>query len=448
MTFPHWLPDQPEHAGALPESVDVVVIGAGIIGVSAAIYLARAGKRVLVLEKGRVGAEQSTRNWGWIRTQGRDPDEIPISLESRRLWAELDQDCNGQLGISTVGVTYLAKTEKSRASYEKWLGSAAGHPELDSKMLSRKELRALMPHAGDHWVGALHTASDMRGEPWQAVPALARLAAREGVAIREEVAVRALETTAGRVSGVMTEHGPVRAEQVVLAGGAWSALFLRNHGFSIPQLSVRCTVLATEPTPDVQAGAAVDNRFAWRRRDDGAYTLAPSAYAELFLGPDAVRAVPSYLKLLQSGGFQVVLRPWAPKGYPDAWGTPRRWAKTDVSPFERCRILDPEPSTRKVWELPEQFAEAFPGQAKPKVARAWAGMIDVMPDVVPVVDHVPGVSGLIVATGMCGHGFGIGPAFGRIIADMAAGQPLGHDMSRFRYGRFSDGSPLRPGPNL
>ena len=75
-------------------------------------------------------------------------------------------------------------------------------------------------------------------------------------------------------------------------------------------------------------------------------------------------------------------------------------------------------------------------------------MIDVMPDVVPVVDHVPGVSGLIVATGMCGHGFGIGPAFGRIIADMAAGQPLGHDMSRFRYGRFSDGSPLRPGPNL
>ncbi|MDJ0823055.1 MAG: FAD-dependent oxidoreductase, partial [Paracoccaceae bacterium] len=76
------------------------------------------------------------------------------------------------------------------------------------------------------------------------------------------------------------------------------------------------------------------------------------------------------------------------------------------------------------------------------------GMIDVLPDVVPVVDHVKALPGLIAVTGMCGHGFGIGPAFGRIAADMAAGDDPGHDLSRFRLSRFSDGSKMVPGPNI
>ncbi len=447
MSFPHWLPDAPEHTGALPDACDLVIIGGGVIGVATALYARRAGLSVVVLDKGRVGAEQSTRNWGWIRTQGRDPAEIPISLESRGLWADLNRDCQGRLGIATVGVTYLAKSDTTLLGYQDWLESARGHG-LDSRILSRRDLRALMPQAADRWAGALHTPSDMRGEPWAAVPELARLAAREGVVIREGCAVRGLDMVAGRVAGVVTEHGRIRAVRVVLAGGAWSALLMARHGVRIPQLSVRATVLATEPVPDVQAGAATDSDFAWRRRDDGGYTLAPSAYSELFIGPDAIRHTPVYLKLLAKGGFQVVPRLAAPRGYPDAWTTPRRWRNDEQSPFERCRILDPAPPAAKVAQLPQQFAAAFPGQPAPKVSRAWAGMIDVLPDVVPIVDHCAALPGLTVATGMCGHGFGIGPAFGRIVADMVQGKPAGHDMHRFRFGRFADGSRLTPGPNL
>ena len=75
-------------------------------------------------------------------------------------------------------------------------------------------------------------------------------------------------------------------------------------------------------------------------------------------------------------------------------------------------------------------------------------MIDCMPDVVPIVDRVPKLAGLIVATGMSGHGFGIGPGFGRVLASMATEKPIGHDISRFRFERFNDGSKLEPGPSI
>ena len=74
-------------------------------------------------------------------------------------------------------------------------------------------------------------------------------------------------------------------------------------------------------------------------------------------------------------------------------------------------------------------------------------MIDTMPDVVPVVDHSP-LRGLTIATGMSGHGFGIGPGIGRIVADLVTGTRPGHDLSRFRLARFSDGTRIAPGPSL
>jgi glycine/D-amino acid oxidase-like deaminating enzyme len=75
-------------------------------------------------------------------------------------------------------------------------------------------------------------------------------------------------------------------------------------------------------------------------------------------------------------------------------------------------------------------------------------MIDAMPDIVPIVDAVPALPGLTLAAGMSGHGFGIGPGFGRVIARRLLGEPDEHDLSRFRFGRFTDGSRLRPGPSL
>jgi len=234
----------------------------------------------------------------------------------------------------------------------------------------------------------------------------------------------------------------------VLAGGAWSALFARAHGVNIPQLSVRATVLATEPLPEVFAGNAADDDFAFRRRKDGGYTLAPGAAHDFFIGPDAFRHAAVYLPVLKKDFRATRFHPAAPAGYPDAWGTPRRWAADAASPFEAMRVLNPAPSARIVAQVQRAFAECFPSLGVPRLRAAWAGMIDTMPDVVPVIDRVAALPGLVLATGMSGHGFGIGPGIGRVVADLVAGNPPGHDLHRFRLSRFSDGTKIAPGPSL
>ncbi|MHA7875039.1 NAD(P)/FAD-dependent oxidoreductase [Roseivivax sp.] len=447
MSFPFTLPTPTEHGDAPPGRAAVVVIGGGVIGTTAALHLARQGHEVALLEKGRIAAEQSSRNWGWIRVQGRDMAEIPIAQEAQNLWQELDTAARGRLGLKQIGVNYLTRSETSLANYEDWLTEARTYG-VSSRMLSRAELGEALPGAKADWIGGLQTPTDHKAEPWVAVPELARMARDAGARVVERCAVRALEIEAGRVTGVVTEKGRVKCDAVILAGGAWSSLFLRRHGVSIPQLSVRSTALETGPLPQVTGTAGVDDRLAFRPRADGGYTLAPSTLSELYPGPDAVRAVRQYLPVLRQGGFEVKLRLRAPEGFPDGWRTPRTWAEDSASPFEAMRILNPPPNRDKAEAAARAFAATFPELGEVRVRTAWAGMIDVLPDVVPVVDRVADLPGLTVATGMCGHGFGIGPAFGRIAAALALGEEPGHDLHRFRLSRFSDGSKMVPGPNL
>lgn len=433
----------------LPEAGDVVIIGGGVIGVFAALYLARRGKRVVLCEKGRIAGEQSSRNWGWIRQQGRDPAELPIMTEALRLWREVSAQTGENFGFRKAGVSYLASTQDELARLETWL-DVARDQQLDTRALTGPQIDTIIDHpAGGHkWVGGIITPSDCCAEPWLAVPAVAELAQSEGVIIRENCAVRGLDIASGQVAGVVTEAGTVRCEQVVLAGGAWSSLFARRHGVKFPQLSVHSTAASTAPLPDFSAGCAADEDLAFRRRQDGAYTLALGDTKRHYIGPDSLRNLKKYLPVLGQNAKSTTLHPAAPAHYPDAWGTGRKWDADRPGPFEAMRVLDPAPNPRVVAKLQSNFARRFPNIGKPAIATSWAGMIDTMPDLVPVVDRAPSLPGLIIATGMSGHGFGIGPGFGKIIASIACSTPTGHDISRFRFLRFSDGSKLNLGPSL
>ena len=436
----------------LPDSVDVVVIGGGVTGVFTALFAARAGLKVLICEKGRIAGEQSSRNWGWIRQQGRDEAELPIMMEASRLWEEMDNKVKGRTGFHRGGVCHLASSESDLETRSLWVETAKKY-QLDTRILSKAEVGNLFDQgsAGNRahqWVGATYTPSDARAEPWQAVPAVAELAQNEGVLIRENCAVRKLDIEVGQIKGVVTETGRVKTEQVVLAGGAWSSLFARSHGISFPQLSVRSTVSQTAPMQEVFSGNANDKGLAFRRREDGGYTLSGGDRHDLYIGPDAFRGFFKYLPVLKENIEETYFKLKAPKDFPDAWGTMRDWGGEEVSPFERMRVLDPKPNLGQVEMNRKRFAERFPELGKPTIVNAWAGMIDCLPDVVPIIDRAPNLEGLVIATGMSGHGFGIGPGFGKIIAEMLGGKQPGHDMKRFRFSRFTDGSKLMPGPSI
>jgi glycine/D-amino acid oxidase-like deaminating enzyme len=434
-------------AGPLPAACDVVVIGGGVIGVMSAWFLAEKGLRVTLCEKGRIAGEQSSRNWGWVRQQGRDPAELPIMIEAMRIWKSLAQELGEGLGFRQEGALYLAKTEAEMAGFADWLPHAQANG-LDTMMQSKAQVSARLKGAADVWCGGLITPSDGRAEPWVAVPMLAGGAVARGAVIVENCAVRTLDIVAGRIAGVVTEVGRIACSHVVLAGGAWSRLFATAHGVTFPQLLVAGSVAATEPMPDVFAGNATDDKFAFRRRADGSYTIAPGMEHDFYIGPNAFRSAFSYLPTLMKDFRSTNFRAAAPTGFPDAWGTKRHWAADEVTPFEKMRVLNPKPNLKTIARVQDSFAKAFPSLGRPKLRSVWAGMIDTMPDIVPVIDHAAAIPGLVIATGMSGHGFGIGPGVGRVVSDLVMGNDPGHDLSRFRLSRFSDGSKIAPGPSL
>lgn len=426
----------PEHQAQLPEHADLVVIGGGVIGVMTAWFARKSGLSVVLLEKGRIACEQSSRNWGWVRQQGRHLAELPLSIEALRLWPELQNEVNAELGFRREGVMFIATTKKAEAEHDDWLQSAKPFG-VDTKIIPQSQLGNYFPHVDRRWRSAMLTPSDGRAEPWIAVSTVARALADRGGIVRENCAVRCLDIQAGALTAVVTEVGVIRTSRAVLAAGPWSSLFLQNYGVSIPQLSVRATVAATAPMPDMDyTGGAEDSAIAWRKRLDGGYTLAQGEFHEFYIGRDAFRHFGRFAPILARDIMRTRLLPTAPRGYPDAWGTPRKWNADEQSPFERQRVLNPQPNRGRMRAIQRSFQDRFPSLGAVTLQQAWAGMIDVTPDDIPILDEVPGLPGLILATGMCGHGFGIGPAMGKALANMASGQPTGHDMTPFRFDRF------------
>ena len=220
---------------SLPARADVVVVGAGVIGVAAALELARAGLTVAVVDKGFVAAEQSSRNWGWVRQQGRDRREIPLIVESLRRWDRLQEESPIDLGFRRAGLVSLTRSQDELDRWRRWAerGRAGG---ILVEELSPAEAEQAFPSRGRPWIGGLSTPTDGKAEPSIAVPAIARLARSAGVTIHQETAVRGLDVSAGRIQGVVTERGRIAASRVLVAVGAWSSQLLRRHGVRLPQL--------------------------------------------------------------------------------------------------------------------------------------------------------------------------------------------------------------------
>ncbi len=425
----------------LPARVDVVVIGGGIIGASTALELCERGLSVLLCEKGRIGGEQSSRNWGWVRIALRDPREIPLMAVSNRIWQGLDARTGRKTGYTRAGILYAAPTAKKQAEYERWAEHLAPH-QIQSRIVRGPEMDSLLPgHHGATGTG-LYTPDDGRAEPQWATPAIAEAARDKGAHLLTRCAVRSVEVAAGRIAGVMTERGRVACDKVVLAGGAWSRLFAGNAGVELPQLKVLNTVMRTsriDGGPQVSLGTA---GFALRKRADGGYNVATANENIVDIVPDSFRLARAFLPALAADWRSLRFR--LSGRWHDEAREPRRWLPTDETAFERCRTLDPDPSARVLRACWARARRAFPLLEGAEILQSWAGMIDVTPDAIPVISPVNDLAGLFIATGFSGHGFGIGPGAGRLMADLVTGTTPVVDPHDFRLSRFTDGSRVRP----
>ncbi|MGO7761449.1 NAD(P)/FAD-dependent oxidoreductase [Rhizobium ruizarguesonis] len=427
------IPDSVPSSTALPAKVDVVIIGGGIIGVCTALTLAEHGVSVALCEKGLIAGEQSGRNWGWVRQMGRDPTELPLAMQSLARWKEMNERTGEETGFRQTGIAYLCRNAHQEAEYEAWLVHART-VGLDSKLLRRQELRQHLPGMVDGFSAALHTSTDGRAEPFKAAPAIARAAIRAGAHVITGCAVRSVERSAGRISGVITEKGPIHCSSVVLAGGAWSRLFAGNMGLDFPQLKILGTVAratSVDGVPDMPIGA--DN-FAFRRRLDGGFSIAMRNANIAPVVPDSFRLFADFFPNLIKSWRELKLR--VGNRFIQEWKTPRSWSPDDISPFEQVRILDPVPFERFNREGLAHLVKAFPAFAEARITQSWAGLVDVTPDAVPVIGPINSIPGFFIASGFSGHGFGIGPGAGQLMAEIVMGATTCVDPTPFRFDRF------------
>ena len=392
--------------------------------------------------RAHVAGEQSGRNWGWVRIQGRDTREIPMMQDSLATWDGLADALGEDVGFTRGGCFFTARSDTELDALAGWAKLAPDYG-LDTRIVYSQELAALVPGGVPGiWRGALYTPSDGRAEPHKAVPALARGVARAGGTVLESCAVRGLETTGGAVSGVVTEHGVIRCSTALCAAGAWTSLFCRSLGVDVPQLTVRGTVARTAAADAGLEGNLFDDTLGIRRREDGGYTVAHGAILEHFVTPASFRYFLKFFAALKQE-FRIVRLRFGGE-FINALRTPRRWALDRESPFERTRVLNPPPTPKVLRELRQQVDHLFPTLKDVPFVESWAGMIESSPDVVPIIDAIEAPRGLFVATGFSGHGFGIGPGAGRAIAAMLTGETPPVDLGEFRLSRFFDGTPIRP----
>jgi glycine/D-amino acid oxidase-like deaminating enzyme len=424
----------------IPTATDVVVIGAGASGLFTAWNLAKWGINVTVCEKGEVGAEASSRAFGWISGLLLDPCKLELSQQSLELWNEAQSEF-GELGFRSNGLCFLAESEEELGYFESWRDQARSSRYRDIEVLAPEGVTQLLRHSTRQWTGAIWARSDGSVEPKLLPAVVAEGARRRGVKIIQNCAVRGLDLAGGRIAGVVTEHGRIQAQRVVFAGNVWSRLFCGNLGVNVPQLYVLMSMGCTHPLADGPTCSGGQEHWAWRRQIDGAYSLGRLRGQRLPVTRDCIQLFSKFLPALKAEARNVHLS-FGKEARRDLFW-PRTWSLDQPSVFERIRIFDPvadeRPSERSL-QLNAVNSRAFRGAA---IAETWAGAVTLTPDNLPIAGAVEQIPGLYLLTG-CSYGLTWAPVLGRMIADLISNQAPTIDPSPYRLNRFFDGTPIIP----
>ncbi|RFC65868.1 NAD(P)/FAD-dependent oxidoreductase [Mesorhizobium denitrificans] len=412
---------------------DLIIIGAGIVGCSAAFYAAKNGMRVLVFERETPGSAQSGRNLGFVRQQGRDFRELSLAIAAMKLWEGVETELGRKVGWFRGGNLALATSDADMARHEEWQVRAMDFG-LDTLLLTTEQVITKLPllSRNANIKGAMYTASDGKAEPGRATRAYFEAALELGVSFSLGASVSRIDVSAGRVTGVWSGGRLHRSRMVLCAAGAGSGRLLRAIGLDLPQEQIRATVVRTLPRPELKLEPCVSGPLTGIRQDvRGAYVVSVAG-GEYDVRWDSWRYARSYAPVRKSNPDIARINVWAPLQRIFGRGYDRPLA--DIPPT-RDHVA---PDAWRTKEAITEFRHLFPALEDTQVETSWAGIIDTLPDVVPAMGAVDALEGLLVATGFSGHGFGPGPMAGKIMADLATGQQPHIDISELSPARFKN----------
>jgi len=428
---------------SLPPTADAVIIGAGIVGTFAAYYLAQRGMKVALVEKGRVGAEQSSRNWGWCRQQNRDARELPMATKSLELWERFAADSGEKTGFRRCGLLYLSNDDEELATWARWRDFART-VGVTTQVLSATEATQRAAWTGKPLKGGVFSPTDGTADQASAAPAVARALLKLGGTVLQGCAARGVEREGGRITAVVTEKGTIRTKVAVLSAGAWASSFCRQLGIRFPQATVRQSSAAISPGAGELPDALHTKAISITRRADGGHTLAISGRGRVDPTAQFLRFSPQFLPMFLRRWRS--LAPGGLEGIRSGHESLARWRLDQPTPMERMRVLDPSVDESAVRLMYERAAALIPAIRERTITAKWAGYIDSTPDGVPGIGEVTGIPGLVLAAGFSGHGFGIGPGAGHLVADLVSGakpfidpRPLHPDrFGHSAWGRVAD----------
>lgn len=418
---------------APPGRADAVVIGAGIVGLAAAYELAERGMRVVVLDRSHAGAAQSSRSWGFIRQQGRSVEELPLMIESNRMWRELHTRLGTDIDWVQGGNLRLTDSADRAADYRRWIETARSLG-LDSRIATREEVGQILPGFTGEYLEAIFTPSDGQVNPVKAVQAYVQALRGRGATIFENSTVSSIVTAGNQVAGVLTEDGFIAASTVVLAAGVGSRSLLRRLGLDVPLHFVGQTVALTTAVPRLTDACVWTGAIGFRQTRSGGILLSSGGRGDVKVDVASLGALASPRQLSQALPMY-----WKNREYLRVRPREVLGAVTHKSTGLFAEVASPDDVANSIAVLSRYFP-----QVSAQVALAWAGTIDGTPDALPILEAADQPSGLVVATGMSGHGFGIAPAVGVAIADLVTTGHTRHDVSAFRIRRFRDGQAKAP----
>ena len=419
----------------LPPRADVVVIGGGIVGLAAAYELAEQGMKVCLLDSSEAGSAQSTRNWGFIRQQGRCVEELPLMIEASRMWLKLEARLGCDMDWVQGGNLRLTDNPDRAADYHRWIDTARSFG-LDSRVARAEEVQQLLPGFAGKYLMAIFTPSDGQVNPVKAVAGYVRGLRKLGVEIRENHRATAIVTAADQVAGVMTDDGFIGTSNVVLAAGAGSKALLRGVGLEVPLHFVGQTVALTTAVPKLTDACVWTGEIGFRQTRSGGIVLSSGGRGDVKVDLDSLASLASPRRLSQTLPMYWKNREYLRIRPREVIGAALRTRKNGGPFKEVARYSDVAHSLATLTRyFPELNCE---------VSMAWAGTIDGTPDALPVLEGLNQPSGLVIATGMSGHGFGIAPAVGKIVADLITRGSSSFDLSPFELQRFRNGLAKAP----